>query len=74
MAVKSSVNVAIYLKNVRRECERVLEKIIAAFIVGMVAGIGLHRLLMAMILERSPDDICAYCEWLERKKENRHMK
>ena len=25
-------------------------------------------LIMAMVLEKSPDTLCAYCEWLGRKR------
>ena len=47
--------------------------IIAVLIAGVAAGIGLHRFIMAIILERSPDSVCSYCEWLGRKK-SRHKK
>lgn len=47
---------------------------IALFLVGIAVGIGIHRLIMAMVLERSPDtSLCAYCEWLGRKR-SRHKK
>lgn len=45
-----------------------LETAIALFIAGIGTGIALHRLIMAMVLDNSPDTICAYCEWLGRKK------
>ncbi len=45
------------------------EMTIAAFIAGIGIGIGLHRLLMAIVLEDSPDTPCAYCMWLRRKTE-----
>lgn len=43
------------------------------FIAGIAAGIALHRLIMTIVLENSPDTPCAYCEWLGRKK-SRHIK
>lgn len=46
---------------------------VALFLVGVTVGIGVHRLVMAMVLERSPDTLCAYCEWLGRKR-SRHNK
>lgn len=48
-----------------------MEVIVATFIAGVACGIALHRLIMAIVLERCPDDKCAYCEWLGRKK-SRH--
>lgn len=42
--------------------------IAAVFIAGIGAGIAIHRLIMVIVLEKSPDDLCTYCEWLERKK------
>lgn len=50
-----------------------LEITVAIFIAGIAAGIGLHRLIMALVLENSPDTQCAYCEWLGRNK-GRHRK
>lgn len=47
------------------------EYVIAAFILGIGGGVHLHRLIMAMVLDRSPDNICAYCEWMGRKKSRR---
>lgn len=44
---------------------------VAAFIAGIGVGIALHRFIMAIMLESSPDTICAYCEWMGRKK-NHH--
>lgn len=46
---------------------------IAAILIGMALGIALHRLIMAIVLEHSPDDMCAYCEWLGRKKHHRRF-
>lgn len=48
-----------------------MDKVIAIFIIGLAAGIALHRLFMAMVLDRIPDTYCAYCEWMARKK-SRH--
>lgn len=48
-----------------------IEKAVALFIVGMAVGIGLHRLIMALVLENSPDTTCAYCEWRDRKYRER---
>lgn len=45
-----------------------VEDVATAFLVGIAAGIALHRLLMALVLKASPDSVCAYCEWLGRKK------
>jgi len=45
----------------------------ALFVVGVSVGIALHRLLMAMVLDSSPDTLCAYCEWLGRKKKERGL-
>lgn len=47
--------------------------ILATFILGVAAGIALHRFLMAYVLEESPDTTCAYCKWLNKKK-GRHSK
>lgn len=44
---------------------------VSLFIVGVACGIALHRFIMALVLENSPDTLCAYCEWLGRKK-SRH--
>lgn len=40
---------------------------IAIFVLGVSVGIALYRFLIAMILEKSPDNICSHCEWLGRK-------
>lgn len=45
--------------------------VVALFLVGVAIGMALHRLIMAMVLEKSPDTLCAYCEWLGRKR-SRH--
>ena len=39
---------------------------IAVFILGAAAGIALHRLIMALVLDQCPDDRCSYCQWLKR--------
>lgn len=44
---------------------------LALFIAGIGVGIGVHRLLMAWVLDHSPDTLCSYCKWLGRKK-SRH--
>lgn len=44
---------------------------VALFLVGVAVGMALHRLIMAMVLEKSPDTLCAYCKWLGRKR-SRH--
>ncbi|MFR8953988.1 MAG: hypothetical protein ACLVH7_07750 [Flavonifractor plautii] len=44
---------------------------VAMFFIGIAVGMALHRLIMAMVLEKSPDTLCAYCEWLGRKR-SRH--
>lgn len=44
------------------------EGAVALFILGNATGIALHRFIMALILEKSPDTICAYCEWLGMKR------
>ena len=41
---------------------------VVLFLVGVFVGMALHRLIMAMVLEKSPDTLCAYCEWLGRKR------
>lgn len=46
---------------------------IVVFIVGAVAGILIHRFIMALVLEKSPDTICAYCEWMGRKDKHRKL-
>lgn len=45
----------------------------AVFLLGITVGIILHRLIMAMVLDKAPDSQCAYCEWLNRKK-SRHKR
>lgn len=49
---------------------------VALFIVGMAAGIALHRWIMAMVLGDSPDTVCAHCRWMyiTGGKKNRHKK
>lgn len=47
------------------------EIIAATFFLGVAIGIAVHRFIMALVLEKSPDTLCAYCEWL-RQKRNRH--
>ena len=47
---------------------------VALFVAGVAAGIALHRLIMALILDHGPDDKCAYCEWLGRKEGRRKMR
>lgn len=49
------------------------ELAVALFIIGVAAGIALHRFIMALVLEADPDTKCAYCEWLGRKR-SRHKK
>lgn len=46
---------------------------VVLFLVGVFVGMALHRLIMAMVLEKSPDTLCAYCEWLGRKR-RRHKR
>ncbi len=46
---------------------------IATFLFGGAFGVALHRFIMTQVLEKSPDTLCAYCEWLGRKK-SRHKK
>lgn len=41
----------------------------AIFMAGIAAGIALHRFFMAIVLDRSSDSICAYCEWYGRKRD-----
>ncbi len=41
----------------------------AIFITGIAAGIALYRFFMAIVLDRSSDSICAYCEWCDRKRD-----
>jgi len=43
-------------------------KAIVIFLVGMAVGMVLHRLIMAIVLEKHPNDICTYCEWADRKR------
>lgn len=45
----------------------------ALFLVGIAAGMALHRLIMAIVLGKSPDTLCAYCEWLGRKRSRHKM-
>jgi len=49
------------------------ELAVALFILGVATGIALHRLIMAMILNKSPDTLCAYCEWLREKQNHRKL-
>ncbi len=37
------------------------------FIIGMAAGIALHRLIMALILWCDPDSSIAFCCWRHKK-------
>lgn len=46
---------------------------ITIFIVGAAVGILIHRFIMALVLENSPDTICAYCEWMGRKEKHRKL-
>lgn len=39
---------------------------LAIFILGAAVGIGVHRVVMMLVLCHTPDDRCAYCEWLTR--------
>lgn len=41
------------------------------FVLGIGVGIAVHRFIMAWVLDRDPDTMCAYCEWMGRKK-NHH--
>lgn len=49
---------------------------VALFIVGMAVGIALHRLIMTMVLEHSPDTVCSHCRWMYMTggKKSRHKK
>ena len=47
---------------------------VTIFLGGIGAGIALHRILMGFVLDKCPDDLCAYCEWLGRKKNHRKRK
>lgn len=51
----------------------IFETVAVAFLLGVAIGIAIHRFIMALVLEKSPDTLCAYCEWL-RAKRNRHKK
>jgi hypothetical protein len=46
---------------------------VVSFILGMAAGIALHRLIMAMVLEDAPDNLCSYCKWMAKKKGHHWM-
>ena len=46
---------------------------VGIFLGGIGTGIALHRMLMGFVLDKWPDDLCAYCEWLGRKK-SRHKR
>ena len=50
-----------------------MEERLILFLLGIAVGIALHRLIMAMVLEKCPDTRCAYCEWNRRKK-SRHSR
>ena len=50
-----------------------LEIVVTTFLLGVAIGIAIHRFIMALVLEKSPDTLCGYCEWL-RTKRNRHKK
>lgn len=43
-----------------------MAKSVAIFILGAAVGIAVHRMVMAYVLFRTPDDRCAYCEWLNK--------
>lgn len=45
-----------------------MERLVVIFLAGISIGILFHRFLMTLILERSPDTLCSYCEWLGRKR------
>ena len=49
---------------------------IALFIAGMAAGIALHRLIMTIVLDHSPDTVCSHCRWMYMTggKKSRHKK
>lgn len=44
---------------------------IAVLIVGMAIGIGVHRLIMAIVLEQAPDTIDSYKKWMAKEKRHR---
>lgn len=52
----------------------ITEPIVATLFLGIALGIGLHRLIMILVLERLPLDMCAYCEWLGRRKNRRNKR
>lgn len=39
---------------------------ISVFILGIAVGVGLHRLIMALVLNKCPDNHCSYCQWIKR--------
>lgn len=43
---------------------------IGVLLIGIGLGIALHRLIMALVLEDSPDTMCAYCRWLGKCSRN----
>lgn len=48
-----------------------MEKYVAVFVLGAAAGIALHRLIMAIVLRKCPDERCSYCQWVKRYR--RHL-
>lgn len=43
-----------------------MREYIAIFILGAAAGLALHRLIMAIVLNKCPDHHCSYCQWVKR--------
>lgn len=44
----------------------------SVFLLGMTAGMWLHRVIIEIVVDNAPDSLCAYCQWHELKK--RHKK
>lgn len=42
--------------------------VVVSFLLGIAAGILIHRLLMAFVLWTVPNTRCAYCRWLKKDK------
>lgn len=43
------------------------EEKVANILLGIGLGIAIHRFIMALVLNSSPDTTCAYCRWIGGK-------
>lgn len=51
-----------------------MEEKLAILFLGMALGVALHRLVMAFVLWKPPDNRCSYCQWVKKGSSQMEMR